>query len=197
METKNNNPIDFINNESPNVIIQQYYQINHLKQLYRQGWLYRNVPKEKCESVAEHTFGVVILSLLLAERYFPQLDIQKVLKIALLHDIGEIYAGDITPRDNISPDEKKRLEYTALEKVFHDSSHYTSLWKAYEEESLPEAVFVRQIDRIEMALQASIYEHQDLLEPLEFFESARSDLEDPILKDLLKEIIDLRPNQSE
>ena len=81
-----------------------------LKQLYRQGWLKRGVPPERCESVAEHTLGVAVLVMLLADTRFPELDAQKVLRMALLHDFGEIDAGDFTPIDGISLQEKHRLE---------------------------------------------------------------------------------------
>lgn len=102
-------PRNFLNKEV-SAIIEAYFEINHLKQLYRQGWLQRGVPPHLCESVAEHSFCVTLLSLFLADAYFPELDKSKVICMSLLHDIGEIYAGDLTPLDNVEAQVKQNLE---------------------------------------------------------------------------------------
>ena len=70
--------------------IEMYFQIAHLKQVYRQGWLLRGISPEQCESVADHTFGVAILAMILATNHFPELDRTKLLQIALIHDLGEV-----------------------------------------------------------------------------------------------------------
>ncbi|MEM7825710.1 MAG: HD domain-containing protein, partial [Candidatus Aenigmatarchaeota archaeon] len=72
MEAKDTPPINYIKDKRVDEIIKLYYELNHLKQLYRKGWL-RSVQKEKCESVADHSFTVAVLSLFLAEKYFPEL----------------------------------------------------------------------------------------------------------------------------
>src|SRR5262249_12679246 len=55
-------------------ILSAYFEWNHLKQLYRQGWLRRGVPPARCESVAEHSFGVALLAMLLSQSHRPPLD---------------------------------------------------------------------------------------------------------------------------
>ena len=99
-------------------IIQIYFEFVHLKQLYRQGWLARGIPLERCESVAEHTFGVAVTAVFLADSYFPNLDALKILRMALIHDFGEVYAGDLIPGDKISPEEKHDLEKEAITQIF-------------------------------------------------------------------------------
>ena len=176
-------------------LIQAYVEFNHLKQLYRQGWLQRGVPHARCESVAEHTFGVAVLALFIADAHFPSLDAAKVLRMALLHDFGEIYAGDITPADGVSRDDKQRLERQAAQQVFGKLPHgaaYLELWEEYERGASPEAQFVRQIDRLEMALQASVYEHQELADLSEFFSSVEQALTAPELQTLLRDLQALR-----
>ena len=92
------------------MLVKIYFEFNQLKLLFRQGWLRHGLAKEICESVAEHTLGVVFLSMLLVDRYFPELDLLKVLRMSILHDFGEVYAGDFTPLDKITPEEKHTLK---------------------------------------------------------------------------------------
>lgn len=176
-------------------LIEAYFEFNHLKQLYRQGWLRRGIAPEQCESVAEHSFGVALLAMFLAEAYFPYLDTNKVIRLALLHDFGEIYAGDIVPADGISPAEKMRQEQEGVVRVLAklpQGERYLALWEEYEQQHSPEARFVRQIDRLEMALQASVYEQQGLADLSEFFDSVREFLSEAELQAILRELEGLR-----
>ena len=66
METKGPAPRSLLAAEAFRPVLDAYVQINQLKQLYRQGWLRRGVPRDRCETVAEHTAGVAWLTLLLA-----------------------------------------------------------------------------------------------------------------------------------
>lgn len=188
MQTKDENPVNLLSRVKSLAIIETYFEFNQLKQLYRQGWLKRGVSPERCESVAEHTLGTAVLAMLLAESCFPELDSNKVLRMALLHDFGEIYAGDFTPVDPISSEEKHRLEFDAVSRVFSklpQGETYLDLWKDYEENLCAEAKFVHQIDRLEMGLQASIYELQGLLHSNEFFESGKKAQSDPRLLEII------------
>ena len=117
MKTKAPNPASLID-KTPSTIIETFFEIAHLKGLYRQGWLMRGLPPEQCESVAEHTFGVAVLVMVLADGFFPELDTEKLLRMALIHDFGEIYAGDIVPGDRISLKEKHQLEKKSAAQVF-------------------------------------------------------------------------------
>ncbi|MSP13705.1 MAG: HD domain-containing protein [Chloroflexi bacterium] len=177
MESKAPIPLSLLQGKTLPALVQAYFEFCHLKQLYRQGWLRRGVPPERCESVAEHSFGVALLALFLCDAYFPQLDQVQVLRTALLHDFGEIYVGDLTPVDDVTPQEKHRREQQAIDQVLAklpNGSAYIALWQAYEAEATPEALFVRQVDRLEMALQATVYHRQGLLrDPAEFFASVR------------------------
>ncbi|HEX7975038.1 MAG TPA: HD domain-containing protein [Anaerolineales bacterium] len=184
MEAKAKNPVDLLQDQSAPALLEAYFEFNHLKQLYRQGWLQRGLPKDRCESVAEHTFGVAVLAFFLAEAHFPELDAGRVLRLALLHDFGEIFAGDIIPGDAVPAAEKHRLERQAVVRVFGKLAHgerYLALWEEYEQEGTAEARFVHQVDRLEMALQASVYAMQGMVDPAGFFASARLALSDPPL----------------
>jgi putative hydrolase of HD superfamily len=191
MQTKAENPITTIQADSLPVFVQAYFEFNHLKQLYRQGWLRRGVPPERCESVAEHSFGVAVLALWLAESYAPELDIGKVIRMALLHDFGEIYAGDIIPSDPVTTEQKAQIEVESITQVLGKlplGESYVKLWQEFEAGASPEAQFVRQIDRLEMGLQAAVYRSQGMDNMQEFLLSARQALTDQALIDLLTQI---------
>jgi putative hydrolase of HD superfamily len=195
MKTKAPFPHDFLKNQKVSAIVEAYFEFNQLKQLYRQGWLQHGVPLQNCESVAEHSFCVTLLALFLMESYFPELDKWKVICMALLHDLGEIYIGDLTPLDNVEKSEKYGLEHESVEKVLSKlpgDSTYLALWQEYESGLSPEARFVRQIDCLEMGLQASVYEQQNLVDPQRFFASAEKVLCDSRLIRILRELESLK-----
>jgi len=195
MHVKASNPVDTLPAAEIHPLIQAYFEFNHLKQLYRQGWLRRGIPDQRCESVAEHTFAVAVLGLLLCDSAFPKLNSQRVLRMALLHDFGEIYTGDIIPSDPISLEEKHQLEQEAIQQVLGElpgAEDYLALWGEFESGETPEAQLVRQLDRLEMALQASVYEHQGMGDLSEFYATARAALSDPGLRQILDELEHLR-----
>lgn len=180
-------------NTSP--ILAAYFEFGHLKQLYRQGWLHKGIPAERCESVAEHSFGVAVTGMLLAESFFPEMDALKILKMSLIHDFGEVYAGDFTPAAGINLDEKHALEKESVTRIFGrlpQGDSYLALWEEFESGNSPEAQFVRQLDKLEMALQASFYEHQQLGDLADFYASAAQVISDPQLQALLAELLALR-----
>jgi putative hydrolases of HD superfamily len=196
MEIKAENPAGLLQEKEAAPIIRAYFELCHLKQLFRQGWLRRGIPRERCESVAEHSFGVAVLALWLSQAYYPQrcsgpsLDQNKVLRMALLHDCGEIYAGDIVPSDAVSAEEKHAWELDAVRQVFNklpDGESYVQVWLEFEAGESPEAQFIRQLDRLEMGLQASVYTAQGFEGLEQFFTSARQALVDEKLIELLDE----------
>lgn len=77
---------------------------NQLKNIYRQGWLKVRIGlehKNKCESIADHSFSVSLLALTIIEKNNLNLDAFKYLKMGIVHELDEVYAGDYTPYDNI------------------------------------------------------------------------------------------------
>lgn len=173
-------------------LIEAWYEIVHLKQLYRQGWILRGIEPAYCESVAEHSYGNAMLCLMLLPRH-PELDALKVLKLALVHDLGEAYVGDITPQDNVPKEEKNRLEADAVRKILEKLPGGESLiddWLEYEHQESPEAQFVKQIDRLELAMQASVYHSQGRVDPDEFHAAASKYLVSPELISEMEALID-------
>ena len=188
MEIKSPNPATIINTEQISPILDAWLEISHLKQLYRQGWLKRGIPKENCESVADHSFGTALLAMLIADALFSQLNKERLLRMALIHDLGEVYVGDITPDDGISSKEKLERERAAVFQICEklpDGDQYMYLWEEFMLNQSPEAIFIHQIDRLEMGLQAGIYQAEGYDGMQEFFESARKAIKNPALSALL------------
>ena len=125
-----------------------------LKDVIRAGWIRAGV--ENPESVAAHSWGMALLATQLCP---DELNLQRVLELCILHDVAEVHVGDITPHDNVSPEEKHRLESEAIQKMGIDA---TEAFAEYEAQQSAESRFVRYLDKLDMALQAEIYEGQDL-----------------------------------
>ncbi len=125
-----------------------------LKDVTRAGWILAGV--QNPESVASHSWGMALL----ATQLCPQeLNLQRVLELCILHDIAEVHVGDITPHDNVTAEEKHRLESEAIQHMGIDASE---AFAEYEAQQSDESKFVRYLDKLDMALQAEIYEDQDL-----------------------------------
>ena len=195
MKTKAENPAALLAGRDASPLLAAFFELNHLKQLYRQGWLQRGVPAERCESVAEHIFSMAVLGWWLLDESFPELERERVLRMILIHELGEIYTGDITPGDGMPPEEKYRLERENFWKVagrLPRGPEYLALWEEFELGQSAEARFVRQLDRLEMGLQAAVYRAQGMPEMEQFFASASAALHDPRLRDVFAEIENLR-----
>ena len=172
-------------------VLGAYLEVNHLKQIYRQGWLRRGIAAERCESVAEHSFAVALLSLLIVDAHLPALDRDKIVRMALVHDLGEVYAGDLTPHDGVSVEDKHQREAQSICQISDKLPHgadYVTLWREYEEQVTREARLVRQVDRLEMGLQALVYERQGLADLHEFFDTVDRALSIPELCDIWTEV---------
>ena len=134
-----------------------FRQVGHLKSLPRQGWVQREVPDP--ESVADHSFRVVLMAMVLGER--EGVDQLRLLKMCLIHDLPETIVGDFTPHDGITDIEKNLREESALREItsrLPEGQQYLELWLEYEQGASPEARLAREIDKLEMALQASEYQ---------------------------------------
>lgn len=164
-------------------------QIGNLKELPRAGWVREQVPHP--ESVADHSFRAMLLALVLG----PQVgvDVGKILRLLLVHDLAESdpVVGDITPFDGVAPQEKARRESAAMERLcsaLPNGEDVLSLWREYSEATSPEASVAKQLDALEMALQATEYEER-YGKPLSgFLESARRKIRHPVLVQILQRL---------
>jgi putative hydrolases of HD superfamily len=183
--------------EGADPALASYFRLMRLKRLYRQGWLKRGLPEGLCESVAEHSFGTALLALLVAgkggDSGFGRIDAPRAALLALVHEMGESYAGDITPVDGVSAESKWQLERDAILRALEghpDLDWFLSLWEEFEEGASAEARFVKQLDRLEMGLQAALQAAEGFPGMGEFFDSARRTVVEPRLRSMLETAID-------
>lgn len=178
-----------------NDVISFYMQYNHLKNIYRQGWLKVRIGlehKEKCESVAEHSFSMALLAITIIEKYKLSYNLLKCIKMCIIHELGEIYAGDYTPYDNITKEEKHIEEKEAIQKVLKPldfDNDFMDLWEEFEKRETKEAKFVKNLDELEFILQASAYGLD-----ASSFKRTISNITDEHCKEILNSLIDLTKN---
>ena len=135
-----------------------------LKQLSRTGWVRSGV--ENPESVAAHSWGMAVLALRLAPK---DINLERVLSLCLVHDLPEVRIGDLTPHDDTS--NKAELEHKAMSDM---APQWLSLLEEYEAGKTAEAKFVKQIDKLDMGLQAILYQTKQDITLEEFITSAKS-----------------------
>jgi putative hydrolase of HD superfamily len=110
------------------------------------------------ESDAEHAWHVAMF-LFLFEKDLPKgLDFARMLKLALMHDLVEIYAGDTFAYDKENRKSKKEREAKSAEKLFSQlpedlQSEFKALLEEYEEKTTKESQFVHSFDKIQPILQ--------------------------------------------
>lgn len=130
--------------------------LGEIKNLRRSGWIKREVSNP--ESDADHMYSMAIEVLLLAP---PHLNKCHCLELALTHDLPEIYSTDILP-GQMEPDKKFQLELAAAQKITEelDFPQLVDWFLEYENQSTPEARFVKCLDKMDNVLTASYYEQE-------------------------------------
>jgi putative hydrolase of HD superfamily len=166
-------------------LLKFFLETEKLKEMPRTGWVWLEV--ENPETIAAHLFRVAIMNWVLARKVKPKLNLKKIIKISLAHDLCEVYAGDMTPYWGLLPKNKeKRKEFLkrwvrvplkvkkkrgelkfnkekeAVEKLVEPlplklRKEIMGYWLNYEKMSTREGKFVRQGDKIETMIQAIQY----------------------------------------
>ncbi|CAI8587231.1 unnamed protein product [Vicia faba] len=178
------------NNPSASSAIDFLSLCHRLKTTKRAGWLRKDV--QDPESIADHMYRMGLMALIAPD--FPGIDRDKCVKMAVVHDIAEAIVGDITPADGVPKEEKSRREQEALDhmcKVLGGGSRakeVAELWTEYEANSSPEAKFVKDLDKVEMILQALEYEDEQGKDLDEFFQSTAGKFQTEIGKAWASEI---------
>ena len=172
-----------------------FHSILHLKSVRRAGWVSK-VKVEDAESVADHTFSMATMAMLLSDML--GFDTHRIIKMVLIHDLAESIVGDYIPGDVSAQQklvkEKKAMKYILSNLPKEIREEYEKIWLEYLHNRTEIARFVHRIDKLEMALQAYQYSKQGYAEKLlaPFFESASTAVGDT--GDIISEILkSLRP----
>lgn len=146
----------------PNYVVSFLNVVQLLKTQRRTGWVDHGI--EPCESISDHMYRMGITAMLIKN---PDIDRNKCVRIALVHDIAESLVGDITPFDPVSKEEKHRREWESIQYLCNElvkpynpaaAQEIMDDWLAYENISSPEARYIKDIDKFEMLVQCFEYE---------------------------------------
>ena len=175
------------------MMISQLYDLfsaaGKLKRIKRAGWLKLSI--DSPESVADHCFGTAFMAMVMGD--ILGLDTNKIMRMALLHDLAESEVGDITPDMGISKKKKHELEKKALDKLLaeiENGGYYMQLWQEYEEGKTYEASLLKDIDKLDMAMQAVEYKKvMPQVNINEFIVNAKQNINHELPGKLLEKII--------
>ncbi len=176
-------------------VTQTLLHANQLKRTARTGWVQRGVPD--AESVAAHSFGVVFTVLTLAQLVDEPIDLGKLLALAALHDLPEALTTDIpTPAWRyLPPGIKTDVERGAMAEMLADTpfaADWMALWEELHANKTAVARLVYDADKLEMYLQAWVYEQQFGNRFLAEFWAAPPNFHFPQTQAIYREIVALR-----
>jgi len=125
-------------------------ELDKLKTVYRRTYL---INDHRNENTAEHSWHIAVMAIILAEYSNAAIDLAKVLKMALIHDIVEIDAGDTFVYDLNAALDKAERERKAADRIFgllfaDQMTELRSLWDEFELRETPEARFAAAMDRL-------------------------------------------------
>ena len=161
-----------------------------IKHLPRSGWLRKNV--QEPESVAAHSWQMSLIALYLSEiEENHDYDFNHVIKLCICHDLAESKIGDITPKD-VAYSTKGEIEIRAMTEISENSNFplLKELFQEFEKGQTKEAQLARDIDKIDMLLQALDYERKYPKENFdEFKESAIKSIKTGLGKKIVSSLV--------
>ncbi|CZR58362.1 related to HD family hydrolase [Phialocephala subalpina] len=146
-----------------------FHMLERLKTTKREGW--RRFGIKDGESISDHMYRMSLITMFAPPSLSSKIDVQRCIKMALIHDMAEALVGDITPVDGVAKHEKNRRESTTMD-YFEKSllgrvnggvtgKDIKAIWQEYEDSETPESKFVHDVDKIELILQMVEYEKRE------------------------------------
>lgn len=129
-------------------------EIEEMKLILRRNLL---ADGSRRENDAEHSWHFALMAMVLEEYAQPGLDISRVVRMALVHDLVEVYAGDTFAYDVVGYEDKEEREQQAADRLFgllpeEQGSMFRALWEEFEKMKTPEAQYAAAIDRLQPLL---------------------------------------------
>jgi putative hydrolases of HD superfamily len=128
-------------------------EAERLKSTLRSGYTSTGRP----ESTAEHTWRLCLMALVFSDE-FENIDLLRLIKLCIVHDLGEALSGDIpavlqTEGSGKSAQERADLEVLTKTLLPTKRAEILVLWEEYEAASSPEAILAKGLDKLETILQ--------------------------------------------
>lgn len=123
-------------------------EIDREKEIYRQTHI---LGAGRRENDAEHAWHMAIMAFVLQEYANEPIDVLRVMKMALIHDLVEIYAGDTYAYDESGKETQRERELAAADRIYgmlpeDQGRELRQIWDEFEEKKTPEAKFARMLD---------------------------------------------------
>ena len=139
MDTRLKSQLDFI------------IEIDKMKNIFRQTLI---MDGSRHENDAEHSWHLAMMAMTLAEYSAQKIDIDRVVKMALVHDLVEVYAGDTFAYDTESNKTKEKREKEAADRLFallpaEQGKEFRSLWEEFDAMDTPDSRYAAAIDRLQ------------------------------------------------
>ena len=136
-------------------------QIEFIKEIDKLKYIFRKtklINSDRPENDAEHSWHLAMMAIILAEHSNEPIDLEKVMKMVLIHDIVEIDSGDVFAYDTTKSHDNFDEELKAARRIFgilpeEQAEEFINLWIEFEEMKTPESKFARSLDRLEPLLQ--------------------------------------------
>ena len=136
-------------------------QIEFIKEIDKIKYIFRKtklINSDRPENDAEHSWHLAMMAIVLSEYSNEPIDILKVLKMVLIHDIVEIDSGDVFVYDKEKSHDNFEEELKAAKRIFgmlpeEQAEEFLNIWLEFEAMKTPESKFARAVDRLEPLLQ--------------------------------------------
>lgn len=130
-------------------------EIDKIKYIQRRTKLFNS---DRHENDAEHSWHLAMMAIVLSDYSDEKIDLLKVLKMVLIHDIVEIDAGDTFIYDQNKSHDNTEEELKSAKRIFgilpeNQAKEFIEIWTEFEDGKTPEAKFARSMDRLEPLLQ--------------------------------------------
>ncbi len=130
-------------------------EIDKLKYIQRRTKLFNS---DRHENDAEHSWHLAMMTIVLAEHSDKPIDVLKVVKMVLIHDIVEIDSGDVFIYDTLKNHTNTDEELLAAQRIFgllpeEQTKEFIAIWQEFEDGKTDEAKFAKTMDRLEPLLQ--------------------------------------------
>ena len=152
-------------------IFKFYYLNSRLKNKVRSGWdnKHWNIKSNRIERISEHIISTIILAMIMESEigynyefdFNRNIDIDYIIKMLAIHELGETLIGDITPFDGITPEQKQEMEHNAIVDAvgrLTDGKEIIDMIFAFDAKIRNEARFAYYCDKIDADLQSKFYQ---------------------------------------
>jgi putative hydrolase of HD superfamily len=140
-------------------------EVEKLKIIYRQNTV---VDGSRYENSAEHSWHIVLMAMVLLDSSDnKEIDLLRVVKMLVIHDLVEIDVGDMFLYDTEANQNKSKLETAAAKRIFgllpaNQCEEFVALWEEFEKRETPDALFAAALDNMQPLMNHYASEHRGI-----------------------------------